>query len=211
MLRENSRALWLGWMVLYAAMAGMAFVVLSQVPGFQRVPLDPAHTFSNWLILSGVVILGWPLILKSFGIFDSQRRETLARQTGRLGMAHITSAGLLATAAFALDAPVNGLFPIALALTLFTLQSLLHVGVFLLLHRLRKAGRNFRSIIIVGSGPRAAAAMQTIDDHPEWGYQIQGFLDEAQPGFRPSVAPESTIYPFADFPNSCAKRSLTRF
>ena len=114
--------------------------------------------------------------------------------------AHITSAGLLATAAFALDAPVNGLFPIALALTLFTLQSLLHVGVFLLLHRLRKAGRNFRSIIIVGSGPRAAAAMQTIDDHPEWGYQIQGFLDEAQPGFRPSVASESTIYPFADFP-----------
>lgn len=198
MLRENSRALWLGWMLLYAAVAGAAFIGLSQVPGFQRIPTDPAQAFSSWLSLLAVVVLGWPLILKSFGVFESQRREPLRRQAGRLAVAHITAAGLLATTAFALDGPVNGLFPIALAGVLFTFQTLLHGAVFLFLHRIRRAGRNFRNIIVIGSGPRAATAVETIENHPEWGYHVCGFLDEPS-HFAPSVDAD-LIYTFSQFP-----------
>ncbi len=50
-----------------------------------------------------------------------------------------------------------------------------------LLVRLRRRGRNLRIALIVGSGPRAARVLSEIEQHPEYGYFVEGFVDNPMP------------------------------
>jgi exopolysaccharide biosynthesis polyprenyl glycosylphosphotransferase len=47
-----------------------------------------------------------------------------------------------------------------------------------LMHSLRVRGRNMRSVLIVGTNRRADSLAQDLELHSEWGYTIQGFVDE---------------------------------
>lgn len=46
-------------------------------------------------------------------------------------------------------------------------------------HLLRIYGRNLRSVLIIGTNHRALSFAHEIADHPEWGYQLLGFADNA--------------------------------
>jgi exopolysaccharide biosynthesis polyprenyl glycosylphosphotransferase len=43
---------------------------------------------------------------------------------------------------------------------------------------LRSHGRNLRNILIVGTNLRSDSFARDIAEHPEWGYRVQGFIDE---------------------------------
>jgi len=47
--------------------------------------------------------------------------------------------------------------------------------------KLRRRGRNLRVALIVGAGERAERIVRAIEAHPEYGYLIEGYVDE--PGF----------------------------
>ena len=49
-----------------------------------------------------------------------------------------------------------------------------------LLQRLRLIGRNLRSIMIVGSGEAALAFRREIEETPQYGYRIVGYVDDIQ-------------------------------
>ncbi|MGB7294264.1 MAG: sugar transferase [Candidatus Aminicenantales bacterium] len=53
--------------------------------------------------------------------------------------------------------------------------------IYLVAHAVRKQGLNQRRILIVGTGRRAAGFIRKIHDHPEWGLQIIGAIDD-EPG-----------------------------
>lgn len=62
------------------------------------------------------------------------------------------------------------------------------VGIFLekaaiysVMHSVRRRGYNYRSLLIVGTGPRAARFIRRIKQHPEWGLRILGAVDD-EPG-----------------------------
>lgn len=44
--------------------------------------------------------------------------------------------------------------------------------------KLRRRGRNLRVALIVGAGERAARIVEEIEAHPEYGYLIEGYVDE---------------------------------
>ena len=52
---------------------------------------------------------------------------------------------------------------------------------YLAMHYLRRRGRNFRRLLIVGTGRRAAEFIRRIKSHPEWGFHILGAIDD-EPG-----------------------------
>jgi len=54
-------------------------------------------------------------------------------------------------------------------------------ALYLVMHYIRRQGRNYRSLLIVGTGRRAAAFISRIKRHPEWGFQILGAIDD-EPG-----------------------------
>jgi len=47
-----------------------------------------------------------------------------------------------------------------------------------LLRAIRRRGYNYKSLLIVGTGPRAISFMSLVYDHPEWGFRVAGFVDE---------------------------------
>ena len=53
--------------------------------------------------------------------------------------------------------------------------------VFSIMHKLRKRGYNYRLLLIVGTGKRAAEFIRRIKTHPEWGFKILGAIDD-EPG-----------------------------
>jgi len=46
------------------------------------------------------------------------------------------------------------------------------------MHYVRKRGYNYRRLLIVGTGKRAASFVKKIQYHPEWGFQILGAIDD---------------------------------
>jgi len=49
--------------------------------------------------------------------------------------------------------------------------------VFFVMHHIRGMGFNFRNVLIVGSGPRALEVLDAMEEHPEWGLRLAGFVD----------------------------------
>jgi len=55
------------------------------------------------------------------------------------------------------------------------------MAIYFIMHHMRKRGYNFRRIVVVGKGRRAAKFINKINSHPEWGLKIIGTIDD-QPG-----------------------------
>lgn len=54
-------------------------------------------------------------------------------------------------------------------------------AIFMSSHYVRRQGLNTRRLLIVGTGRRAAAFIKKCDQHPEWGFEILGAIDD-EPG-----------------------------
>jgi exopolysaccharide biosynthesis polyprenyl glycosylphosphotransferase len=131
----------------------------------------------------------WPLLLSRSGLYGSQRRASGLDVLGRLLAANAAGALLLSALAFAFEVPVAPLAPLLFAGVLFVFQGVTRLTAFALLHALRRAGRNYRNVLIVGSGQRALDAEASISRHPEWGLRIVAFADELGNGHVPLVPP----------------------
>jgi exopolysaccharide biosynthesis polyprenyl glycosylphosphotransferase len=210
MLREHGKLLARAWFGVYVVVVAAVFALLTVIPELQRVDPAPSSAHANAIKLTALgvcVVLGWPLLLSRFGLYESQRRESIGRQVARIFLANTIGVAAVSLVTWALDAPFTPLFPVALGGLLFTLQLGLHLPVFYLLHTLRRSGRNFRNVLIIGAGPRAGRTMEAIERHPEWGYRIIGYVDDGSSQFTPAVPPERT-YKYADMPHLLRERTV---
>lgn len=201
MLKEHGRQLYRMWIATDAVIAAGVFIALALSPRMQVAGSLTETGVWKLTVLGVAVVLGWPLLLSRFRVYHSQRRESMGAVITGLTGANALGALIGSTAALLMAAPISPLFPLALSGTILGAQVALRLPVFYLLHALRRAGRNYRNVMIIGAGPRAQEAMSTIDRHPEWGLRIVGFLDDGDgdPSFVPSV-PASQIHKFMDLP-----------
>ncbi len=198
MLREYGRQLVRVWMSLDVVLSAAIFVGLLLHPGLRRAELS-ALPVVNLVALGLLVSLGWPLLLNRAGVYRWSRRQGMSALIARLAFANGIGALVLSTAAFALAAPVAPIFPMLLAVVMFTVQAGIRIPIFFLLRSIRRRGRNFRNVLIIGAGPRAREAKTTIENHPEWGLRIIGYVDDGESNFVPSV-PEDQIHKLVDLP-----------
>ena len=128
-------------------------------------------------------LYAWSLLFHVFLLYHSRRFLGL-----RAEIADIIKAITCGTLTLAI---VAALFRIALitpsflaffwaASTILTCTSRLAIRQVLTL--LRRRGRNVRSVLIVGTNPRAVRFAKTIESKPDLGYQILGFVDDWWPG-----------------------------
>jgi exopolysaccharide biosynthesis polyprenyl glycosylphosphotransferase len=82
---------------------------------------------------------------------------------------------------------------------MFVVQASTRLPVFFLLRSLRRRGKNFRNVLIIGAGPRAREARETIERHSEWGLRTIGYVDDGEGNFVPSV-PDDQIHKLIDLP-----------
>jgi exopolysaccharide biosynthesis polyprenyl glycosylphosphotransferase len=65
---------------------------------------------------------------------------------------------------------------------------------------LRRRERSPRNLLLVGTGPRAASIYEDIQRHPERGFCVIGFVDDADAPFDPSI-PQGMVHKFIDTPD----------
>jgi exopolysaccharide biosynthesis polyprenyl glycosylphosphotransferase len=199
MLREYGKRLYFALLLTDLGVAAAVYIALVVRPELLRPeardPLGPVALAALGLI----VLVAWPAIHHRFGVYQSQRRERTREVIGRLLGASAAGAVVVAAAAFALGAPVSAAFPWVYAALVFVALSAMRVPLFGVLHELRRSGRNFRNVLVIGAGPRARELRDTIARHPEWGLRIIGFVDDGGPHV-PTAVPSDQIHKFIDLP-----------
>jgi exopolysaccharide biosynthesis polyprenyl glycosylphosphotransferase len=199
MLREYGRQIVRAWMSLDVILSAAVFLALLAHPSLRRFDSFPDTLTGSVLVVGALASLGWPLLLNRAGVYRWNRRQPMSELLARLALANAVGALVLSTAAFALAIPVAPIFPLLLAAVMFCLQASIRVPVFFLLRSIRRRGRNFRNVLIIGAGPRAREAKETIERHPEWGLRIIGYVDDGEGNFVPSV-PHDQIHKLIDLP-----------
>ncbi len=163
------------------------------------VPAVLRHDGPALLALGIVSCSTWPLVLNALDLYSSQRLESAGQLLLRVAAAGIASTLLIAAAAFALSAHVPAGFPFLFGATQFACLATLRLSIHGGLRLLRRGGRNYRNILVVGSGPRAAHLHRMVMQHPDWALHIIGFIDDhAYAG--DGGEPIGKIHEFADLP-----------
>ncbi|MFW6140899.1 MAG: sugar transferase [Acidobacteriota bacterium] len=73
---------------------------------------------------------------------------------------------------------VSRLFFIIFVFVSFVFILVEKLAVFSIMHYVRKRGYNYRRILVVGKGKRAAGFIERVKNHPEWGIRIIGAVDD---------------------------------
>ncbi len=124
-----------------------------------------------------VLIAGWALILGTFVRYDANRFVDLTPQI--IGVLKATTGAALLVAIIGQTFDI-GRFDRTVVLFFWVITSLLGIMSRLVIHgllrTLRRSGRNFRHLLIIGDAQQAGELAERIDRKPELGYKTEGLL-----------------------------------
>jgi exopolysaccharide biosynthesis polyprenyl glycosylphosphotransferase len=159
------------------ALSGLILVFVLALTG-TPTNADESRIWS--LVALGLVgCLAWPIILERLDLYGSRRRQLLSSIVSDLLIAGAASIVLLGALAFLLRAPVSPVFPLLCGLGQVFAVGSMRFAILGELRWLRRRGKNYRRVLVIGSGPRAYHVEQSIEAHPEWGLRLVGFVDES--------------------------------
>jgi exopolysaccharide biosynthesis polyprenyl glycosylphosphotransferase len=178
MLKDHPRLIFALLISFDIFLSLLVFVFLLSATGISGVERPWEEMGQSVFSLSFAAILVWPAIFQHMEFYSSARTTEVSSILSRLAMAAVVASTLLAAVAFATSAPVKPSFPFVCAAAQFGVLACSRIFIFLPLRTARRYGRNFRNVIIVGTGPRAAYVRQMIEAQPEWGFRVIGFVDD---------------------------------
>jgi exopolysaccharide biosynthesis polyprenyl glycosylphosphotransferase len=190
MLKQHARRIHHVLLVTDIGASGLIFAALAYLPVMRDPFAKPQTMIFAFEALGFLACLAWPLVLDRFGMYRSHRNEGLLDVLRPLAAASAASVIMLSTVAFAIAAPVAPLFPLAFGLANFAVLATIRIVSFGVVRAARRAGANYRNLLVVGSGPRARFTEQVIASHPEWGLRIVAFADDGEPQGGPCVPPD---------------------
>jgi len=139
-------------------------------------------TLSKFAVALAIAIPYWCLTLYANGIYLSMRTRSYLEILWSLIKSAVITFLMLGTFIFLFKLT----FMSRLFFLLFTGLSFLFIwlektALFMSSHYVRRQGLNMRRLLIVGTGNRAADFIRKADQHPEWGFEILGAIDD-EPG-----------------------------
>jgi exopolysaccharide biosynthesis polyprenyl glycosylphosphotransferase len=194
MLRDRAGRLFQTNIALDGVLAAIAFVAAISLP-VSGLEVESTASAVRLVVLAFVGSLVWPIALDRLGAYASQRRSSFSHVLSRVGLAGALAGASIAAGEVALQVRVVGHFAlICSALQVLAIGSS-RIVIFAALRTLRRRGRNTRNVLVVGSGPRARHVNNVIDEHPEWGLRVIGFVDEGDFPFDPQLLKASIARP----------------
>lgn len=167
-LTALAASLWLAF--LYGGPEGVEYLC--------RAVLSP--TFESTLFLAGV-FGSWAFVLSSFWLYRSKRLATLEDEMTDVFRAVAFCSLILATMILLAEWRVfPKRFMLIFAGCSFALLFGLRIVKRKILREFRLHGRNLRSVVVIGAGPRGREMVKLIDEHPEIGYQFAGYIDDLE-------------------------------
>jgi exopolysaccharide biosynthesis polyprenyl glycosylphosphotransferase len=139
----------------------------------------PINPFGSYLRALPIVVGPWILTCWLFGIYAGQRMKTVVDELQRLLRGAALGLLVLAAVGFFVKELHFGRFVVlAAAGTNLLLQGASRVVFHRLEKRMRRSGEHDVKVLIVGTGVAAIRLLQKLQDHPETGYRVVGFLDD---------------------------------
>ncbi len=165
-----------------AAIVAISFVsAFALRDDFDASFLNVMPPFAEYLPAMVLVIPLWIALLMMFGAYNSMRDKSFGRVFWTIFEASLLAILVFAATAFLLKFNLLSrtfvLLFFGLTVSLLTMSKLFVLEI---LRSFRRRGLNFRSMLIVGSGPRARGFAETVESHPDWGFKILGFIDEEE-------------------------------
>ena len=155
----------------------VAFLVAYEV----RLKMGGVGPFDEyrWLLL--IILPVWYVVITRFGLYGSQRLQSVARIVWSLIQVQVVAVTISASLIYLLEP--RGVSRLLLGyFVFFSLCFLLvtKVGGRLVLHLIRKLGYNYRNIIVVGCSDKALEFIRLIKVHRHWGLNFIGIVHAAE-------------------------------
>jgi exopolysaccharide biosynthesis polyprenyl glycosylphosphotransferase len=183
MLSHRDRALRLGLFLSDGLIAAVCLVAAATVRGttaFAEIArLEPLALDPGVYLSVAIAALFSPWALRRCGAYSCYRRQGLGQVLVAVGKGcGFAAVGLLTVGAVFglayLEPAVVGLYSVLFMLALTAER----IALFAWLREMRKRGRNQRTFVVIGTGPRARAVAEHISSNPSWGLRNLGFLDD---------------------------------
>jgi exopolysaccharide biosynthesis polyprenyl glycosylphosphotransferase len=178
MLKEKNRVLRRAQLFTDLAVTAASFFLAYYLRRFSFLPLAKINPISYYLFLLYMILPLWALLLHHYRAYSSIRTLDPLQVVLPALKTVLTGAFLLMGILF-----VFKIQTISRALILFFLSinaialTAERIAAYLLLHYLRRRGRNYRTVLIAGTGPRAVELARLIRRNRGWGLKIIGYLD----------------------------------
>ncbi len=179
MLKENNNILRKVQMALDACITGASFFLAYFIRNHGGSALihhlDP---LPHYLFLLYIILPLWIILISFNGGYDSIRCKGLAPSLWPACKSVLMGGCLLMATIFVfkLELISRGLIFLFIFVNILLL-TIYRTSLYFFFQHIRRKGRNFRKVLIIGTGPRAQAFAGTVQSHPEWGIKVEGFLD----------------------------------
>lgn len=154
------------------------FYKLDLIPS-TRIIARTTASISDYLIFLFFVVLLWCFMLYLNGMYRSIRTKTLHEIVWIILTSSFFANLALGAVIFLLKLQfISRIFFVIFVIISLAFILLEKITVFSIMHYVRKQGYNYRRLLIVGKGRRAASFIKKIQDHPEWAFKIIGAIDD---------------------------------
>lgn len=191
--------------LLTAALIFLALLANGFTPGRSLIELLAIRLSVEHFIVLMMCWIAWRTTFSYCGLYNTRHTRSLEGLVGRLGLC----TGLCAAIAGAVISASwhHGHFwRNTLLFWIAANSSTLSVRVAIVVFQsyIRPHFRKTRNIVIVGSGPRAQRVHQELISHPEWKYELLGFVDSRPLG--PQGKPNQLLGGIKDLEDLLMKR-----
>jgi len=140
----------------------------------------PINAFSWYVHALPIVVGPWIFTCWLFGIYASQRMKTVVDELQRLLRGVALGLLVLAGIGFFVKELQFGRFVVLAAAGMnLVLQGASRVVFHRIEKRMRRSGEHDVKVLIAGTGVAAIRLLQKLQDHPEIGYRVVGFLGDS--------------------------------
>jgi exopolysaccharide biosynthesis polyprenyl glycosylphosphotransferase len=149
-------------------------------------PINPFDTYFRALPL---IVGPWMFSCWLFGIYRSARMTTPVEEFQTLFRGSALGLLVVASISFFFRELHFGRFVVVACVGFnFFLQGVSRIAFHKIEDRMRRSGEHDVSVLIAGTGVSAIRLLQKLQDHPEIGYRVVGFVDDSDEKERKDVA-----------------------
>jgi exopolysaccharide biosynthesis polyprenyl glycosylphosphotransferase len=191
MLKERAEVIKRATIAFDALVVGicffLSFLLRQHFHDFYRLDLipsarffsEPPQSIDQYFPLLIILVPLWCMMLYLNGMYGELRTQGLSEIVWIIAKSSFFVIVGFGTLAFLLNTKfVSRLFFIIFIVVSSAVLLVEKLALFSVMHRLRKRGYNYRRLLIVGTGKRAAGIIDRIKKHPEWGLRIMGTIDD---------------------------------
>jgi exopolysaccharide biosynthesis polyprenyl glycosylphosphotransferase len=149
----------------------------------------PINSFDGYFRALPLIVGPWMFCCWVFGIYRSTRMTTVVEEFQTLFRGAALGLLVVSSIGFFFRELYFGRFVVVACVGLnFFLQGASRIAFHKLEDRMRRSGEHDLPVLIAGTGVSAIRLLQKLQDHPEIGYQVVGFVDDSREKERKDIA-----------------------